>query len=153
MSLQEFKDSHGTYYQLNNIKDKPITIFIHGVGLDNTMWYPQKKFFSSKPVLFYDLINHGQSTGGYKKLNFEIDSFNIVGLYDPSYEDQTPLYSEKESLPKSDLVVDFCTSDAIFDNCIYWQSVYKNIIVGSSGLTKENIAHLSSIILELLQLS
>ena len=73
----------------------------------------------------------------------EIDSYNIVGLYDPSYEDQTPLYSEKESLPKSDLVVDFCTSEAIFDNCIYWQSVYKNIIVGSSGLTKENIAHLS----------
>ncbi len=72
MSLQEFKDSHGSYYQLNNIKDKPITIFIHGVGLDNTMWYPQKKSFSSKPVLFYDLINHGQSTGGYKKLNFEI---------------------------------------------------------------------------------
>ena len=80
MSLQEFKDSHGSYYQLNNIKDKPITIFIHGVGLDNTMWYPQKKFFSSKPVLFYDLINHGQSTGGYKKLNFEIFSNQLLNL-------------------------------------------------------------------------
>ena len=80
MSLQEFKDSHGSYYQLNNIKDKPITIFIHGVGLDNTMWYPQKKSFSSKPVLFYDLINHGQSTGGYKKLNFEIFSNQLLNL-------------------------------------------------------------------------
>ena len=80
MSLQEFKDSHGSYYQLNNINDKPITIFIHGVGLDNTMWYPQKKFFSSKPVLFYDLINHGQSTGGYKKLNFEIFSNQLLNL-------------------------------------------------------------------------
>ena len=80
MSLQEFKDSHGSYYQLSNIKDKPITIFIHGVGLDNTMWYPQKKFFSSKPVLFYDLINHGQSTGGYKKLNFEIFSNQLLNL-------------------------------------------------------------------------
>ncbi len=81
MSLQEFKDSHGSYYQLSNIKDKPITIFIHGVGLDNTMWYPQKKFFSSKPVLFYDLINHGQSNGGYKKLNFEFSTETREELY------------------------------------------------------------------------
>ena len=81
MSLQEFKDSHGSYYQLNNIKDKPITIFIHGVGLDNTMWYPQKKFFSSKPVLFYDLINHGKSNGGYKKLNFEILSNQLLNSF------------------------------------------------------------------------
>lgn len=78
----------------------------------------------------------------------ENDSFNIIALYDPSYKEQKPLYSDKESLPNSELVIDFCTSDAIFDNCIYWQSMYKNIIVGSSGLTKENIAHLSSIILE-----
>ena len=28
MSLEEFKNSHGSYYKLNNIKDKQITIFI-----------------------------------------------------------------------------------------------------------------------------
>ena len=31
-------------------------------------------------VLFYDLINHGQSTGGYKKLNFEIFSNQLLNL-------------------------------------------------------------------------
>ena len=80
MSFQEYKDSFGTYYQFNNIKDETITIFIHGVGLDNTMWYPQKKFFSTKPVLFYDLLNHGQSTGGYEQLNFEIFNNQLLNL-------------------------------------------------------------------------
>ena len=80
MSFQEYKDSFGTYYQFNNIKDETVTIFIHGVGLDNTMWYPQKKFFSKKPVLFYDLLNHGQSTGGYEQLNFEIFSNQLLNL-------------------------------------------------------------------------
>ena len=54
MSFKEFKDMFGTYYQLNYIKDETVTIFIHGVGLDNTMWYPQKKFFSTN--LFYFMI-------------------------------------------------------------------------------------------------
>ena len=80
MSFQEYKDSFGTYYQFNNIKDETVTIFIHGVGLDNTMWYPQKKFFSKKPVLFYDLLNHGQSTGGYEQLNFEIFNNQLLNL-------------------------------------------------------------------------
>ena len=57
-----------------------MTVFIHGVGLDNTMWYPQKKFFVNKPVLFYDLINHGQSVGGYKELSFEIYSKQLLNL-------------------------------------------------------------------------
>ena len=71
MSFQEYKDSFGTYYQFNNIKDETVTIFIHGVGLDNTMWYPQKEYFENKSVLFYDLLNHGQSCGGFKVLSFE----------------------------------------------------------------------------------
>ena len=80
MSFQEYKNPFGTYYQFNNIKDETVTIFIHGVGLDNTMWYPQKKFFSNKPVLFYDLLNHGKSTGGYKELNFEIFTKQLLNL-------------------------------------------------------------------------
>ncbi len=79
MSFQEYKDSFGTYYQFNNIKDETVTIFIHGVGLDNTMWYPQKKFFSTKPVLFYDLLNHGQSTGGLIN-ELQTEKINIVGF-------------------------------------------------------------------------
>ena len=52
MSFQEYKDSFGTYYQFNNIKDETVTIFIHGVGLDNTMWYPQKNFFQQNLFCF-----------------------------------------------------------------------------------------------------
>ena len=78
MSLQEFKDL-SSYYQLNNIKDKPITIFIHGSWFNNTMWYPQKSFFLNR-FCSYDLINHGQSTGGYKKLNFEIFNKQLLNL-------------------------------------------------------------------------
>ena len=80
MTFKEYKDSFGNYYQLSNSKDSPVTIFIHGVGLDNTMWYPQKKFFYSKPILFYDLINHGQSVGGYRDLNFDIFSKQLLNL-------------------------------------------------------------------------
>ncbi len=47
------------------------SIFIHGVGLDNTMWLPQKKFFHNKRIIFYDLLNHGKSEKEYHELNFE----------------------------------------------------------------------------------
>ena len=80
MSLKQYKDSFGNYYEFSGSKDRPITIFIHGIGLDNTMWFPQKKFFSTKSILFYDLINHGQSVGGYRNLTFEIFNEQLLNL-------------------------------------------------------------------------
>lgn len=80
MKLKEYKDSYGNFYQLSNLEKSPTTIFIHGVGLDNTMWYPQKEYFHKKSVLFYDLINHGQSNGGFKKLSFEVYSKQLLDL-------------------------------------------------------------------------
>ena len=71
------------------------TIFIHGVGLDNTMWLPQKKYFQNNKVVFYDLINHGKSKKGLsQELKFEnfndqliqlikflnIKKFNLIGF-------------------------------------------------------------------------
>ena len=79
MKLKEYKDSYGNFYQLSNL-ESPTTIFIHGVGLDNTMWYPQKEYFHKKSVLFYDLINHGQSNGGFKELSFEVYSKQLLNL-------------------------------------------------------------------------
>ena len=40
-------DSYGNFYQLRLYLRRviPPSIFIHGVGLDNTMWYPQKEHF------------------------------------------------------------------------------------------------------------
>lgn len=87
-------DSNSTYFEHNlNSKEIP-NIFIHGVGLDNKMWLPQKKYFRNKQVLFYDLLNHGNSKKGYSELNFNnfsdqlnlllqylnIDKFNLIGF-------------------------------------------------------------------------
>ena len=43
MTLKKIRDSHGNYYELKNLNTSLMTIFIHGVGLDNTMWFPQKE--------------------------------------------------------------------------------------------------------------
>tara|TARA_Y100000590_G_scaffold82169_1_gene91491 strand:- start:952 stop:1737 length:786 start_codon:yes stop_codon:yes gene_type:complete len=87
-------DNNQTYFEHNlKYSNKP-TIFIHGVGLDNSMWNPQKKYFHDKEIIFYDLLNHGKTKKGFKNLNFKnfseqlnnlisflkIDSFNLVGF-------------------------------------------------------------------------
>ena len=87
-------DDRLTYYELNNDSLGTSTIFIHGVGLDNTMWLPQKKYFQNDKVVFYDLLNHGKSKNGYKELKLEnfnnqliqlikflnIKKFNLIGF-------------------------------------------------------------------------
>ena len=87
-------DDHSTYYELNIDRTGIPTIFIHGVGLDNTMWLPQKKYFQNDKVVFYDLLNHGKSKKSYKELKFEnfndqliqlikflnIKKFNLIGF-------------------------------------------------------------------------
>ena len=80
MNLIKHKDSQGNYYEFSELKNSPTTIFIHGVGLDNTMWYPQKKYFHNHSVLFYDLLNHGQSSGGFKELNYEVYNDQLINL-------------------------------------------------------------------------
>ena len=56
MRLEKYKDSHGNYFEFSKINKSLSTIFIHGVGLDNTMWYPQKNYFQNKSVIFYKTI-------------------------------------------------------------------------------------------------
>ena len=80
MNLIKHKDSQGNYYEYSELKNSPTTIFIHGVGLDNTMWYPQKIYFNDHSVLFYDLLNHGQSSGGFKELNYKIYSEQLINI-------------------------------------------------------------------------
>ena len=87
-------DNFSTYYEINvNSQDVP-TIFIHGVGLDNTMWQPQKKFFNNFSTVYYDLLNHGKTKKRLNKINFEdfnnqlielinylkIDNINLAGF-------------------------------------------------------------------------
>ena len=65
-------DSNLTYFEHNLNSTNIPTIFIHGVGLDNTMWEPQKKKIENNQVVFYDLFNHGKSKKKFTKLNFKI---------------------------------------------------------------------------------
>ena len=87
-------DCNLTYFEHNlNSREVP-NVFVHGVGLDNEMWLPQKKYFHNKQIVFYDLLNHGNSKKGYTELNFEnftnqlnlllkylnINKFNLIGF-------------------------------------------------------------------------
>ena len=83
MNLPNFGfDSNLTYFEHNlNTTNMP-TVFIHGVGLDNTMWEPQKKKFQNNQVLFYDLFNHGKSKKKFTTLNFEIFIKQLNDLLD-----------------------------------------------------------------------
>tara|TARA_B100000029_G_C17561742_1_gene953634 strand:- start:994 stop:1785 length:792 start_codon:yes stop_codon:yes gene_type:complete len=87
-------DNNVTYYE-HNLKSKKIpNIFIHGVGLNIDMWEPQKKFFKNHENIFYDLLNHGNSKKGYRKINFmslnkqlndllghlKIEKVNLIGF-------------------------------------------------------------------------
>jgi len=71
ISLKKEFDNNKTYFESNFQATKIPTIFIHGVGLDNSMWIPQKKFFSNQSVIFYDILNHGKSQKEFSELNFQ----------------------------------------------------------------------------------
>ena len=66
-------DSNKTYYESKLDSNTIPSIYIHGVGLDNSMWHMQKKYFK-KNIIFYDLINHGKTKIKSKKINY--DDFN-----------------------------------------------------------------------------
>ena len=87
-------DKNLTYFEHNlDYSDIP-NIFIHGVGLNHNMWYPQKKFFRKNQIVFYDLLNHGKSKKNHKELTFKdfvlqielllkylkIDKCNLIGF-------------------------------------------------------------------------
>ena len=75
-------DNNSTYFE-NNIRSSNVpNIFIHGVGLDNTMWLPQKKYFKNSEIVFYDLINHGKTKKGYKEIHFENFNQQLIQLLD-----------------------------------------------------------------------
>ena len=59
-------DKNATYFEHNLDSSEIPTVFIHGVGLDHTMWLPQKKNFHDKNVIYYDLLIHGRCKKGYK---------------------------------------------------------------------------------------
>ena len=75
-------DDNSTYFEHNIDSSGVPNIFIHGVGLDNNMWLPQKEYFKNHKIIFYDLINHGKTKKGYKEIYFENFNQQLIQLLD-----------------------------------------------------------------------
>ena len=73
-------DNNSTYFEHNIDSSDTPSIFIHGVGLDNTMWLPQKNYFTNNKIVVYDLINHGKTKKGYKEIHFENFNKQLIQL-------------------------------------------------------------------------
>ena len=73
-------DSKGTFYILNK-KDRTPIIFIHGVGLDHSIWDPQINEFDNT-VLIYDILGHGKTPLNKNDLSFDDFSDQIINLID-----------------------------------------------------------------------
>jgi len=72
------KDSNNTYYLLNQKKDTPI-VFIHGVGLNHTIWKPQIDAFNNT-VIAYDILGHGKTPLSKDNLSFDDFSNQLINL-------------------------------------------------------------------------
>ena len=80
--MKKFHDKSNTFFEANLQFSNIPTIFIHGVGLNTTMWKPQKKFFNTnkKNTIYYDLLNHGKSKKGFKEIKFENFNNQLIQL-------------------------------------------------------------------------
>ena len=74
-------DKNQNYYKFYKRKNIPI-VFIHGVGLDHEMWFPQIRSFKNNSILVYDLLGHGKTPLHKKSVNFEDFSKQLNNLLD-----------------------------------------------------------------------
>ena len=74
------KDANNTFYLLNQKKDTPI-IFIHGVGLNHTIWKPQIDAFNNT-VIAYDILGHGKTPLNKDNISFDDFSNQLINLID-----------------------------------------------------------------------
>ena len=74
------KDSKNTFYLLNQKKDIPI-VFIHGVGLNHTIWEPQIDVFDNT-VLAFDILGHGKTPLNKDNISFDDFSNQLISLVD-----------------------------------------------------------------------
>lgn len=74
------KDANNTFYLLNQKKDTPI-VFIHGVGLNHTIWKPQIDAFNNT-VIVYDILGHGKTPLNKNNISFDDFSNQLIDLID-----------------------------------------------------------------------
>ena len=72
------KDANNTFYLLNQKKNTPI-VFIHGVGLNHTIWKPQIDAFNNT-VIAYDILGHGKTPLSKDNLSFDDFSNQLINL-------------------------------------------------------------------------
>ena len=72
------KDANNTFYLLNQKKDTQI-VFIHGVGLNHTIWKPQIDSFNNT-VIAYDILGHGKTPLSEDNLSFDDFSNQLINL-------------------------------------------------------------------------
>ena len=74
-------DSFGTSYSLSKVNEKDPIVFIHGVGLNHTIWSPQINFFDNT-VVTYDILGHGKTPLVKNNLSFNDFSIQLLNLID-----------------------------------------------------------------------
>ena len=82
-----------SYYNFIDKKTIPL-VFIHGVGLDHTMWSPQINYFKNYSTITYDLLGHGRTPFKKEKIKMQdyieqllsiieflkVEKINLVGF-------------------------------------------------------------------------
>ena len=71
-------DANSTYYLLNKKNKTPI-VFIHGVGLNHSIWSPQINYFDHTTVT-YDILGHGKTPLNQGNISFNDFSVQLLNL-------------------------------------------------------------------------
>ena len=86
-------DKDQNHYFFKNKRSIPL-VFIHGVGLNQSMWQPQINYFKDETILTYDLLGHGKTKCNKNTIkiedfrsqlknllvNLNIQKINLVGF-------------------------------------------------------------------------
>ena len=80
--MSKILNSFDTNFSLNKVGEKNPIVFIHGVGLNQSIWKPQVNFFKDYTTLTYDLLGHGKTPLKKQKVNFNDFSNQLLSLID-----------------------------------------------------------------------
>jgi pimeloyl-ACP methyl ester carboxylesterase len=86
-------DPNQNYYSYIDNSTEPL-VFIHGVGLDHTMWGPQINSLNDHSIITYDLLGHGKTPCNKEEVTLndfsnqlsdllqflKIDKINLIGF-------------------------------------------------------------------------
>ena len=78
--MSKISNSFDTNFSLNKVGEKNPIVFIHGVGLNQSIWKPQVDFFKDYTTLTYDLLGHGTTPLKKSKVNFDDFSDQLLSL-------------------------------------------------------------------------